>query len=250
MQKVQCPHCNATFRNDGSLSGQVVACPKCHGQFQMPALVPVAQPVGQPKPPAPAALNGPARLSSTGRAEPIAHNSAGEGNVRAVCGPSKSRFCRSAESGGNYSAAKARSYGCRAEPAYRLDRAEQASRRNWLRGVCLLGVMFLSLLAHLARTDRDSESSTKNGVASVPSLQAAIPTKGKALRDFGVNGFDNLPPTNRERFSTLRALAEERNERFRNETITVWHSGFVRRGAAPSCPESRKGRRSLDACGY
>ena len=38
MQIVQCPHCATQVTNDASLKGQVVSCPRCHGQFQMPAL--------------------------------------------------------------------------------------------------------------------------------------------------------------------------------------------------------------------
>jgi hypothetical protein len=36
MSVVQCPHCARHVTNDGSLAGQVVICPGCHRQFQMP----------------------------------------------------------------------------------------------------------------------------------------------------------------------------------------------------------------------
>jgi hypothetical protein len=42
MQAVQCPHCAVQVRNDGSRSGQVVACPRCRQPFQMPGPLPAA----------------------------------------------------------------------------------------------------------------------------------------------------------------------------------------------------------------
>ena len=36
--QLACPHCQSPIVNDGSMSGQVVACPSCDGQLQMPAL--------------------------------------------------------------------------------------------------------------------------------------------------------------------------------------------------------------------
>jgi hypothetical protein len=38
MQIVACPHCSGRVSNDGTLGGQVVNCPMCGGQFQMPPL--------------------------------------------------------------------------------------------------------------------------------------------------------------------------------------------------------------------
>lgn len=44
--QVFCPFCNFTMTDDGSLSGQGVACPNCAGQFIMPVRqIAVAQPV-------------------------------------------------------------------------------------------------------------------------------------------------------------------------------------------------------------
>ncbi len=48
MQGVGCPHCGSVVTNDGTLSGQVVACPQCSGQFQMPVMAPPAQRSVQP----------------------------------------------------------------------------------------------------------------------------------------------------------------------------------------------------------
>ncbi len=48
MQNVRCPHCGLALTNDGILSGRVVACPQCTGQFQMPPIAPPAPPVAQP----------------------------------------------------------------------------------------------------------------------------------------------------------------------------------------------------------
>lgn len=42
---VACPHCATHVLNDGSRSGQVGACPKCHGKFMMPPLEQVAPPL-------------------------------------------------------------------------------------------------------------------------------------------------------------------------------------------------------------
>lgn len=42
MQTVQCPHCAMQVRNDGSLAGHVVSCPRCHQPFQMPSPPPAA----------------------------------------------------------------------------------------------------------------------------------------------------------------------------------------------------------------
>ena len=48
----KCPFCQANMEDDGSLAGQVVACPFCKKQFQMPPLQPPAAGVAHP-PPAP-----------------------------------------------------------------------------------------------------------------------------------------------------------------------------------------------------
>ncbi len=58
MQNIRCPHCGLVIANDGTLSGRVVACPQCTGQFQMPpvpppvriASIPVATPAIPPTP--------------------------------------------------------------------------------------------------------------------------------------------------------------------------------------------------------
>ena len=36
--QVACPHCDGKIRNDGTYAGQVVSCPFCGQQLQMPAL--------------------------------------------------------------------------------------------------------------------------------------------------------------------------------------------------------------------
>lgn len=50
MPPAACPHCGLQVSNDGTLSGQTVACPNCSGQFVMPAPV---LPVVSAAPPAP-----------------------------------------------------------------------------------------------------------------------------------------------------------------------------------------------------
>jgi hypothetical protein len=42
MNMVLCPHCNAKIRHDGSHAGQVVSCPRCRGQLQLPCSPQVA----------------------------------------------------------------------------------------------------------------------------------------------------------------------------------------------------------------
>lgn len=37
---INCPHCGHTLTDDGSLAGQLVMCPNCHGQFNMPLVEP------------------------------------------------------------------------------------------------------------------------------------------------------------------------------------------------------------------
>jgi TM2 domain-containing membrane protein YozV len=37
MDAPQCPHCQVLLRDDPIFAGQLVACPKCGGQFRMPA---------------------------------------------------------------------------------------------------------------------------------------------------------------------------------------------------------------------
>jgi hypothetical protein len=49
MEIVECPFCAARVTNDGSLSLQVVTCPVCRQQFQMPA---APAPAPAPAPPA------------------------------------------------------------------------------------------------------------------------------------------------------------------------------------------------------
>lgn len=34
--RINCPHCDADITPEASLAGQVVGCPQCGGQFQMP----------------------------------------------------------------------------------------------------------------------------------------------------------------------------------------------------------------------
>lgn len=41
MQTFLCPHCNAKIKHDGSHAGQVVSCPRCGGQLQLPCSPPV-----------------------------------------------------------------------------------------------------------------------------------------------------------------------------------------------------------------
>lgn len=36
---VRCPHCHTEVVHDANVAGKVVACPKCHGTFQMPQAV-------------------------------------------------------------------------------------------------------------------------------------------------------------------------------------------------------------------
>ena len=38
MNYVQCPHCNAKVKHDGSRDGQTVPCPRCRNPFQFPLL--------------------------------------------------------------------------------------------------------------------------------------------------------------------------------------------------------------------
>ena len=45
MQSVNCPYCNAKVLNDGTLAGQMVACPTCGRQFTTPIQGPVAPPL-------------------------------------------------------------------------------------------------------------------------------------------------------------------------------------------------------------
>ena len=40
---VACPHCRMSVVNDGRLAGQIVNCPGCQGQFQMPVLQAMAE---------------------------------------------------------------------------------------------------------------------------------------------------------------------------------------------------------------
>ena len=47
---VSCPHCHTAVHSDPQLAGQVVVCPNCNGQFQMPGSVPQAIPAF-PSPP-------------------------------------------------------------------------------------------------------------------------------------------------------------------------------------------------------
>lgn len=51
-QSISCPHCGQPIVNDGSLAGQLVMCPICHSQLQMPApdvvLPPPVLPQGPP----------------------------------------------------------------------------------------------------------------------------------------------------------------------------------------------------------
>lgn len=49
MQTVTCPHCRSTNQNDGSRSGQAVACVACGGHFKMPFVVPTVAPFVVPK---------------------------------------------------------------------------------------------------------------------------------------------------------------------------------------------------------
>ena len=49
MIQFPCPHCGFTLIDDGTLAGQLVACPQCKQTMQMPSRKPV--PVKQPKAP-------------------------------------------------------------------------------------------------------------------------------------------------------------------------------------------------------
>ena len=53
-QQTACPRCGLSIQNDGSLGGQVVSCPSCQQQFQMPIVLAVAK----AKPPIATAANG------------------------------------------------------------------------------------------------------------------------------------------------------------------------------------------------
>lgn len=44
MNTFPCPHCSYQIIDDGTLSGQVVACPQCHGAMLMPGGKPPAPP--------------------------------------------------------------------------------------------------------------------------------------------------------------------------------------------------------------
>ncbi len=62
---VYCPHCGTQLANSAQVAGQVVVCPGCAGQFQMPALtMPVAQPVYAAPQPAEGALSVPILISA------------------------------------------------------------------------------------------------------------------------------------------------------------------------------------------
>src|SRR5947208_987919 len=43
---MHCPHCQLTMQDSPQMAGQAVACPRCGGQFTVPAANPAANPVG------------------------------------------------------------------------------------------------------------------------------------------------------------------------------------------------------------